>query len=258
MSIIVEGRVIGFIILVSTFATFYYLVEQVKKGRQLRLRRLPAIDGIDEIVGRAVELNRPIFFTTGGTGSLASSLAPQLIAGVRFGTYLAKKCAELDARLMAVDCHPDVLPLLVGNFEEAYRFHGKEVPPDTILYLPRGYSYTLGCGSLIVRERAAGTVMVGPFQHEAVFVAQSGVEAGAVQVAGTARSSQIAYFAAVVDFPLIGEDIYAGAAYLSEVPEQLGTIYGEDPFKLISAALIVLAFISYNLNIPLLLDLLRI
>ena len=100
--------------------------------------------------------------------------------------------------------------------------------------------------------------MVGPFQHEAVFVAQSGVEAGALQVAGTARSSQIAYFAAVVDYPLIGEDIYAGAAYLSEVPEQLGTIYGEDPFKLLSAALILLAFISYNLNIPWLLDLLRI
>lgn len=258
MSIIVEGRVIGFILLVATFATFYYLVDQVKKGRQLRLRRLPAIDGIDEIVGRAVELGRPIFFTNGGTGSLAGVLAPQLLAGVRFGTYLAKKCAELDAKLMAVDCHPDVLPLMVGNFEDAYRFHGKEVPPETIQYIPRGYSYTLGCGSLIVRENVAGTVMVGPFVHEAVFVAQAGVEVGALQVAGTARSSQLAYFAAVVDYPLIGEDIYAGAAYLSGIPEQLGTIYGEDPFKLLSAVLILLAFISYNLNIPWLLDLLRI
>ena len=256
MSVIVEGRILGFIILVATFATYYYLIYQVKKGRQIRLRRLPAIDGIDEIVGRAVELGRPVFFTSGGTGSLASVLAPQLLAGIRFGTYLASKCAELDAKLMAVDCHPDVLPLLVGNFDDAYKFHGKEVPPETILYIPQGYSYTLGCGSLITREKAAGTVMVGPFQHEAVFVAEAGLEAGAIQVAGTARSSQIAYFAAVVDYPLIGEDIYAGAAYLSEIPEQLGTIYGEDPFKLASIIISLLAFISYNLNIPWLLNLL--
>lgn len=257
LAIIVEGRVISFILWIATFATFYYLVDQVKRGKKLRLRRLPAIDGIDEIVGRAVEIGRPVLFTDGGTGSLASVLAPQLLAGVRFGTYLAEKCAELDAELLAVECHPDVLPLLIGNFEDCYRFYGKDVPPETVLYIPQGYSYTLGCGALIRRERVAGTVMVGPFQHEAVFVAEAGMEVGAIQVAGTARSSQIAYFAATVDYPLIGEDIYAGAAYLSGIPEQLGTIFGEDPYKIISIVLVLLAVISYNLNIPWLLNLLK-
>ena len=257
MAIIVEGRVVSFILLVAIFATFYYLIDQVKRGRQLPLRRLPAIDGIDEMVGRGMETGRPILFTSGGTGSLASSLAPQLLAGIRFGTYVAGKCAEIGTKLLAVESHPDVLPLLVGNIEESYRFHGKLAPPETVIYIPHGYSYTLGCGALITRERAAGAVMVGPFQHEAVFLAEAGLEAGAIQVAGTARSSQIAYFAAVVDYPLIGEDIYAGAAYLSGIPEQLGTIYGEDPYKLISIILILLAVISYNLNIPWLLNLLK-
>jgi len=257
MAIVSEGQLVSFIFFVSSIIAFYYFVDQAKKGKKLRLRRLPGIDAIDEVVGRGIEMNRPIMFSSGSGGTLASDVAPQLIAGVRFCSYISNKCAELGATLVVGECHPDVLPIIISVVEDSYRKWGKEMPPGTVEFIPSGYSYTMTYAAMIKRLNPAGNIMVGPFYHPAVFFAQSGAEVGAIQIGGTARSGQVPYFAAVCDYPLIMEDIFAGAAYISGIPEQLGTIYAEDPFKWISIVLVVVAFILFNLNIPFLMDILK-
>lgn len=257
MAVVTEGNLVGFIFIVACFIAFYYYVDQVRKGKELHLRRLPAIDAIDEMIGRCIETSRPVMFSSGSGGSLSSSVGPQLIAGARFCSYVSDKCAELDARLVVGECHADLLPMILSVVEEGYMKWGKEVPVGTVEYIPSGYSYTMTYAAMLERLRPAANIMVGPFYHPAVLFAQIGAEVGAMQVAGTARSGQIAYFAAVVDYPLIIEDIFAGAAYISGIPEQLGTIYAEDPFKIIAIILVFLALILFNLNIPFLIDILK-
>lgn len=257
MAIVTEGNLMGFIVFVACFIAFYYYVDQVRKGKELHLRRLPAIDAIDEMIGRCIETNRPVMFCAGDSGTLSSSVGPQLIAGARFCSYVADKCAELDARLVVGEPHQDLLPMILALVEEGYRKWGKEVPPGTVEYIPRGYSMTMTYAAMVRRLRPGANIMVGPFYHPAVLFAQAGAEVGAMQIAGTARSGQVAYFAAVADYPLIIEDIFAGAAYISGLPEQLGTIYAEDPFKIIAIILVFLTLILFNMNIPFLIDILK-
>ncbi len=70
--------------------------------------------------------------------------------------------------------------------------------------------------------------------------AEAGNQAGAIQVGGTAAITQIPFFVAACDYALIGEEIYAAAAYLTKDPVRIATIVAEDWAKFFVAGLLVL------------------
>jgi len=256
MSLFIEGRTFSFIVILISFATFYYMIQRAKRGEKLFIRKLAGLDAMTEMVGRAVETNRPVFFCSGTTGTLSSSLAPQLLAGVSALTHLSKLTAQNGARLIVAESHPDLLPMIDAVVKTNYDINGLEVPPDTVQYIPTGTSFTIAAGSIIKRENAAASVLIGPFSHASVFLAQCAAEVGALQVAGTARTLQIPFFAAICDYCLIAEDIYVIDAYVSRRPESVGSIVGEDPLKIAAGILCVLVAILATLNISWLTDLL--
>jgi hypothetical protein len=51
--------------------------------------------------------------------------------------------------------------------------------------------------------------------------------------------SQLPFFVAACDYTLIGEEFFAASAYLSNDPEQLGSLKGQDIGKIIAAGLLV-------------------
>ena len=64
-------------------------------------------------------------------------------------------------------------------------------------------------------------------------MAETGNTIGAIQVAGTAMPAQLPFFVAACDYTLIGEEFFAASAYLSEEPDQLGSLKGQDLGKVI-------------------------
>ena len=61
---------------------------------------------------------------------------------------------------------------------------------------------------------------------------------GAIQIAGTASQAQIPFFVTACDYTLIGEEFFAASAYLSQRPELIGGIKGQDMIKLIVIGMI--------------------
>ncbi|MFA9496324.1 MAG: DUF6754 domain-containing protein [Candidatus Bathyarchaeota archaeon] len=72
MAIIVEGRLMTFIIMIIIFALMYYFMSINKEG-QYTIRSMPAMSAIPEAVGRAAEMGRPVFWTPGISGALNNS-----------------------------------------------------------------------------------------------------------------------------------------------------------------------------------------
>jgi hypothetical protein len=70
-------------------------------------------------------------------------------------------------------------------------------------------------------------------------LAETGNSVGAIQIAGTAESSQLPFFVAACDYTLIGEEFLAASAYLSGEKDQLGSLKGQDVGKILVAALLV-------------------
>jgi hypothetical protein len=256
MAIFIDGRIIDLVVIAASFLTFYLMIRKASGDEELYIRKLPGLEAMGELVGRAVETDRPVFFCSGTTGTLSSSVATQLLAGVSAVSYLSQLTAENGARLIVAESHPDLLPMVDAVVKTSYESQGLQVPTDTVQYLPTGTTFTLAAGAIIKRERPAASVLIGPFSHASVFLAQAASEVGAIQVAGTARTLQIPFFAAICDYCLIAEDIYVIDAYVSRRPSSVGSIVGEDPLKLAAGVLCVIVAILATLNIPWLTNLL--
>ena len=65
----------------------------------------------------------------------------------------------------------------------------------------------------------------------------------AIQIAGTASQAQIPFFVTACDYTLIGEEFFAASAYLSEKPELVGGVKGQDMIKLVIIGLILVGVV---------------
>ena len=83
-----------------------------------------------------------------------------------------------------------------------------------------------------MREKPAACIYMGKFYAESLILAETGNSIGAIQIAGTASQAQIPFFVTACDYTLIGEEFFAASAYLSEKPELVGGVKGQDMIKL--------------------------
>ena len=80
----------------------------------------------------------------------------------------------------------------------------------------------------------------GYFYAEALLLAETGANTGAIQIAGTDAFTQIPFFITTCDYTLIGEELYAASAYLSREPKLLGSLKGQDVGKLAIIVIVIL------------------
>jgi len=68
---------------------------------------------------------------------------------------------------------------------------------------------------------------------------------------------QIPFFAALCDYVLIGEELFAAGAYVSGDPQQVGSIAAQDWYKLVAIALSILGAILATAGITVIGDILK-
>lgn len=237
-----------FVFLVVLCAISLVAVELARR-RQFNIRKLPAIDALAEGIGRAVEMGRPVHFTTGSgrTGLMHQDAAPQILAGLNILKHVVALCGKYGATMLNTISNPDVLPLTHKLVEEGYRTsgHPELFKPDMIRFVSSSqFAYAAGVMATIEREKVATNFMIGAFWAEALMFSETGFRTGAFQIAGTAMVEQISFFVATCDYVLIGEELYAAGAYLSKDPMDVGGIVGEDISRVVVIAFIVVGAIA--------------
>jgi len=240
-----SGYVGSAIMFVASLVIIFLAVYLTKKGTiKPKIRRLTGVDALDEAIGRATEMGRPVHFTVGlgGVGDV------QVIAGLSILQYVARKCAEYGTRLIFTFSDPSVEPVARDLIKTAYTQAGKpeEYKPETVLWLSnRQFAYATGAMGLILREKVAANLLLGYFAAESLILAEAGYRAGAIQIAGTTNSYQIPFFIAACDYTLISEELITAGAYVSKNPEQIGTIFGQDIIRVIGLILTIIGLILW-------------
>jgi len=256
---LIEGRIFALVMLIALWILIIGSME-ISKKKLPTFRRLAGLEALPEMVGRAVEMRRPVHFTT-GLGDLTSTVAPQLVAGLAVLGYVSELSAKYGARLIYSVYQSQVMPLAEQIMREAYIKEGKieQFDPEyQIRYLSgEQFAYASAVQGLAERERPAANIMIGPFYAESMLFAETFYRIGSIQLAGTARGYQIPFFAAVCDYLLIAEEIYAAGAYLSKDPVQIGSIRGQDIGKIIALILMFLGVVTFALGSSDLINLLK-
>lgn len=220
---------------------FLYSLSRAKKGQSF-IRRINGLDAIEEAVGRATEMGKPIFYTTG----LYDIEAISTIASVFVLGEVAKKVAAYDCGLVVP--HKQFLTMSVCRAvtKEAYAEASRSdsYKEDSNFFLnPDQFAYATGVEAIITREKPAACFFMGSFAAEALLMSEVGTTVGAIQVAGTDSEDQLPFFFTSCDYTLIGEELYAAGAYLSKDPLLVSALKVQDFGKLLFMVLAVVSVI---------------
>jgi hypothetical protein len=204
-------------------------IYKARHGADLFVRRIAGLSAVDEAIGRATEMGRPILYLPSGGLSAVSDI--QTLASLVILGRVANKAAEYDTPLLVPCSDPLVMTLAQEIVKSSYMNAGRPdaYRAENIRYLTNEqFAYTAGVDGMMVREKPAANFMIGTFYAESLILAETGYSTGAIQIAGTAMITQLPFFVAACDYTLIGEEIYAASAYLSKEPVLLGTIKAQD------------------------------
>jgi len=215
-----------------------YKILSARAGRQRFIRRIAGLSAIDEAVGRATEMGRPMLYSTGIHGLDIITLQSLSIL-----SHIIKITAKYRARIIVPTGDAVLYTIAEETARDAYEAEGvpEAFNPDDIRFLSGDqFAYASGVVGILNRERVSSAFYFGAFYAESLILAENGQHVGAIQVAGTPSITQIPFFIAACDYTIIGDEYYAASAYLSKEPTLLGSLVGQDYAKAIVLAMIVL------------------
>ncbi len=219
-----------------------YFIFQARAGKELKIRRIAGLQAVDDAIGRATEMGKPILYSTGiGYIEEIATITSLNILG-----EVAKKCAQYETRLINPHLDPIVYTVAREIVKESYTRVGRPdaFDPDSVYYITDlQFAYAAAVDGIMVREKPATNFLVGWFRAESLILAETGASTGAVQIAGTDQVSQLPFFVTACDYTLIGAELYAASAYISGDSMLLGAVKGEDWSKAVIAAVLVIASI---------------
>lgn len=234
-----NGRtsVLGLVIFCCASILVYISIARRRMGKVF-VRRIPALDAFDEAIGRATEMGKSVLYIAGGL----DIDDPQTVASMNILSRVAAKVATYGTRLLMPCCRAMQMSMARETVKESYLRVGKpdDYKEDDIRYLTDDqFGFVAGVDGIMMRERPAANFYLGAFYAESLIFAETGFSTGAIQIAGTAMIDQLPFFVAACDYTLIGEELYAAGASLSQDPVQMGTIKGQDVAKALFLAIIV-------------------
>jgi len=214
-------------------------IRAARRGRSLFIRRIAGLDAIDEAVGRCTEMGKPTLYIPGiSTISDVATIASLNILG-----QVAKKIATYQSRILVPNRDPFVYPVTqdVVKFAFAEAGYPQDFREDDVYFVTNDqFAYAAAVCGTMVREKPGANLLLGMFFAESLILAETGSSIGAIQIAGTDAISQLPFFVTACDYTIIGEELYAASAYIGREPTLLGSLKGQDYFKLCVLILIII------------------
>jgi len=242
MSIIVKDRIVGFVILLFTVSAILYYLWKAGQGQIAKLRRLPQIDVMDELVARSVEMKKELWFLSGGGTMTNAYELPGILSTFGICAYVTEQCAKYGAKIHHVCRLPIAYNIHFEIMREAFEKAGKIEdfdPLETIIYIPSGAGrpYVLNESW---RRKPASAILCGSWYHQTIIFCEGLQRAGAMTLGGTDTTHNIPFMVAANNYSMIGEEMYAMSAYLSEDRTLASSLVGQDLGKYLVIAMTII------------------
>ena len=170
------------LLLCGSVVTFIMLA---RRGMPMRVRTIAGLKAVDEAVGRATEMGRPVLFVT-GTQDMNDI---QTVAGITVLSHVARTAAEYDAKIEVPTSRSLVMTAARETVQASFLTAGRPdaYNQDLIYYVTdEQFGFVAYLVGVIVREKPAACFYMGSFFAESLMLAETGNGIGAIQIAGTA------------------------------------------------------------------------
>jgi hypothetical protein len=247
-SVLNRSRLNQLVMLVIFVIFVLVYIRLAGSGRKFFVRRIAGFSAIEEAIGRATEMGKPVLYVPG----IDDMDNIQTIASMVILSDVARIAGTYETPIIVPVCRPFVVPVAEEAVKQGFLNAGRPelYNPNNIRYLSdEQFAFTAGINGIMMREGPAANLYMGSFFAESLILAETGFSAGAIQVAGTANVHQLPFFVAACDYTLIGEELYAASAYLSKEPKLLGTLKASDLAKLVILVLLAIGVIAETIGL---------
>ncbi|MBS1715106.1 MAG: hypothetical protein JST30_12300 [Armatimonadetes bacterium] len=220
----------------------FNIYKAAHKKKDLFIRRISGLNAIDDAIGRATEMGRPVLMVPGvGTLNAISVQAVSIFA------HVTKAAAQFGTPIRLCVADAAVYTVAQEVIRDVYQNQGltERFDTDSVRFLTdRQFAFAAGVSGLILREKVAAAFFLGEFFAESLIFAETANGVGAIQVAGSTEKSQTPFFIAACDYVLIGDEFYAASAYLTRQPILVGSLVGQDWCKVAMVAVVFFGFMA--------------
>lgn len=243
-----DGGWFGILFTGMLVAFILYNIARAGRGKSLYIRRIAGLNAIDEAIGRATEMGRPVMMVPG----LSSSINAIAVQAINIFAYVSRVAARFSNPILLCCYNAAVYTLAQEVIRDVYQGEGmiEKYDPDSVRFISdRQFAFAAGVSGLILREQTAATFFLGEFYAESLIFAETANSIGAIQVASSTEATQTPFFIAACDYVLIGDEFYAASAYLTRQPVLVGSLVGQDWCKMAFIATIALGAILASVHI---------
>ena len=230
------------------FAFVLWYIWSAQSGKKPFVRRIPGIDAIEEAIGRATEMGRPVLYVPG----IQDIDEIQTVQGLIILESVAKMTARYQTPITVPVAYPIPFTIAEEMVRSGYLHAGRpeQYDPNSVRFVsPEQFAYVAALTGIMLRDKPAAHIFMGSFYAESLLLAETGFSTGAIQVAGTANVHQLPFFVVACDYTLIGEELYAASAYLSGEPRLVGGLKGADLMKVLIILMVLIGSLLETLNI---------
>jgi hypothetical protein len=245
---------------------FFFAYWAVKRGAHLTLRPIDAYSALKGLLARGAEAGQPVHLSLGIAG-IGDQATADTTAGLYVLEYLAERAAISASPPIVSIANATAMPVAQDLLRRAYHRQGYPEeydsarvrflsPSDPTLQSPAvpgpavyansphdAFAYAAGVMRMLTQHKLIANVMVGQFGDEFLLLGETGAQRKLDQIGGTSTLSALPFVYSTVSHPLIGEEIYAGGAYLLDKPAHLSSLMAQDILRWVLVAGVLTAIL---------------
>ncbi len=201
-----------------------------KRHSPARLREIPAFAKLVRALGLSIEDGKRLHLAL-GHGSLLDARGGSAFAALALLRNIAGRTSSSDMPAVASAGDPVIGLLAQDTIQSAY----KEAGVDE-LYEPTSgritgltpFSYAAGAMQIVENEHVSTNIMIGHFGPEVGLLTDKSDRANATLIGASDNFTGQSILFASAQEPLIGEELFAAAAYLDSAPSHTASLTVQD------------------------------
>lgn len=233
------------VLIAAGLIAYFALFKRNRAGVQL-FREIPVFARIRKSVGLAVEAGDRLQVTLGTGNPLSTQFTPGLI-GLTMLDRVTRAASVSDRPPIATSGESTLTILSQDTYRKTKRDLGANPviqPAIARMVGTTPLSYAAGVMPLFKDEQISTNIAAGHFGPEIALIHDAAERRGVMTVAGTDNIIGQAVIYATAEEPLIGEEIYAGGAYLGAGNVHEASLRVQDILRLAVIVLLLLGAIA--------------
>ena len=237
---------LGFIFVLLFFGLMMLFIASGRNPPGVNLRNISAFSKLRRAIGLAVEAGSRLHISVGRGGVIGTQSASAFV-GLSMLEQLASSTSTGDKPPIATAGDGALGVLAQDTLRGTYQRIGLSEqfePTSSQVVGLTPFSFAAGSLSLVSDQKTGANILAGNFGSEVALLTDAGDRSNNLTLAGTDNLPAQSVLFATAQEPLIGEELYAGGAYLGAGPAHDASLRVQDVLRWVLVGLILLGVVA--------------